>query len=50
MRKGKLIHFYRGARRHPKWDLGTPQIRAAARPFAPRGAGCLPLRFFYVAR
>lgn len=26
-RKGKLIHFYRGARRHPKWDMGLPPNR-----------------------
>lgn len=24
MPKGKITRFYRGARRHPKWDLGTP--------------------------
>lgn len=23
-RRGKLLRFWRGARRHPKWDIGTP--------------------------
>lgn len=35
MRKGKLIRFYRGARRHPKWDIGTPPNPRGRSPLHP---------------
>ena len=43
MRKGKLIRFYRGARRHPKWDLGTPPNPRGRSPFATTRVGLMGL-------
>lgn len=36
----KILQFWRGARRHPKWDMGTPPNPRGKRPFRPaRRAG-----------
>jgi endonuclease YncB( thermonuclease family) len=32
-RKGKVIRFWRGARQHPKWDLGTPPNPRGRKPY-----------------
>lgn len=34
-RKGKIIRFHRGTRKHPKWDLGTPPNIRGKKPYRP---------------
>lgn len=34
-----VIRFYRGMRRHPKWDMGRPPNPRGRKPFRPVGRG-----------
>lgn len=34
-----IIRFYRGARKHPKWDIGTPPNPRGRKPYRPAQRG-----------